>query len=177
MLALLFLGVASCHNKIGNANGIEIPDGVSMQLMKVDGCSFLYPSFLSEPKTTPGEETEMNREGHGVFVLNGSDLMNALVYDVRRVDNPYSKDAAEEFLENLKKDEGSTLTNSQITDDGFVFDVEVLNPQVSLVKLYTTIAFKIKDKKSITLTYTCTENNKEKMLAVKDAIVKSMEVE
>lgn len=177
LLALLSFALASCQGKGGNASDISVPDGVKMKSMKVEGCSFLYPDFLKEFKEPMSKEAEEAEKGRGVLLLDENDKMNALVYEVRKVDNPYSKDAAEEFLETLRHDVDSTVTSSQIMTDGFVVSSEVLDPQVAPVKLYTTIALKVKDKKSLTLTYTCTEKNKEKMLAVKDAIVKSMKVD
>lgn len=178
LLVLAFLGVMSCHDKDANASDVTVPEGVEMKSMKFDGCSFLYPDFLTkyEAPTTEGEESAEKDESQGVFVLNEGDLMNSLVYEKRTTDTLYSKKAAEEFLQQLQADEGSSVKNTQIMDDGFIVDVEVLNPKVALVKLYTTIAFKAKERKSLTLTYTYTENNKEKMGAVKDAIVKSMKV-
>ncbi|MBR5657315.1 MAG: hypothetical protein IKW98_11660 [Prevotella sp.] len=169
----------SCHDKSANASDVAVPEGVKMKSMKFDGCSFLYPDFLTKFKTptAEGEEPDEEEEGQGMFVLNEGDLMNSLVYEERKLDTLYSKKAAEEFLQQLQADEGSTVNNSQIMDDGFMVDVEVLNAKVAPVKLYTTIAFKAKDLKSLTLTYTYTENNKEKMSAVKEAIVKSMKVQ
>lgn len=177
LLALAFLGVASCHDKDANVSGVTVPDGVKMLSKKVDGCSFLYPDFMSEYKapTLEGEESSEEKNS-GTYVLSESDLMNSLVYEKRDIDTLFSKKSAEDFLKQLQDDENCSVKNHQITDDGFVIETEVLDPKVALVKLYTTIAFKAKEKKSLTLTFTYTENNKEKMSAVKDAIVKSMKV-
>lgn len=178
LLTLAFLGVASCHDKGANVSGVTVPEGVKMLSKKVDGCSFQYPDFMTEYKNPTLEDEESSEEkNYGTFVLNENDLMNSLVFEKRNIDTSFSKKSAEEFLKQLQDDENCTVKNHQITDDGFVIETEVLDPKVALVKLYTTIAFKAKETKSLTLTFTYTENNKEKMSAVKDAIVKSMKME
>ena len=175
LLTLVFFGLVSCHDKGANVSGVTVPDGVKMLSKKVDGCSFQYPDFMSEYKAPLDEDEESSEEkNYGTYVLNENDLMNSLVFEKRDLDTLYTKNAAEEFLQQLQDDEYCSVKNHQIADDGFIIDTEVLDPKVALVKLYTTIAFKAKDKKSLTLTFTYTENNKEKMSAVKDAIVKSI---
>ena len=160
----LMVGNAGCNEKDGSG---KVPAG--MHAVTYQGFTFLCPDVLKPAKQLGSDETAPN-----FFMLDETDMMNALMCEASDTDVEFTREAGEQLAKELKAREANSKVEYKVFDDGLLIKTVSNKPDISPETLYTSMRIFVKGKKAISVTFAYSENNIATLSRFVDAVMNSV---
>lgn len=170
MTTLLALTVLVSNAGCNENGGDKQP--TDMHEVKYQGFTFLCPDILKPAKSFDGEEAP------NMFTINGeTDLVNVLMCEVSDIDVEFTPKLGKQFAAEMAEREKGAKIETKVLADGLLIKTESQKPDIAPGTIYFGMRLLVHGKKSMTLSFMYSEQNKATLSKYVDAVLNSVKAE